>query len=253
MNDPLWHTLREDVDIDGNNVLHLASYQLNHMPWHVHGSVMQMQYEALWFKYVKDNMPAHLCYQINKEGKTPDEIFSEEHEKLLKESNDWLRDASGSHAVVAALIVSVTHAASSTVPGGTDDAGKPRLRGKLAFDIFVFSVLVSFCSSISSLVAFVAVLSSRKQPVDYLRSLPLKLCFGMTTFYLSVVSLLVSFCAATFFELDQRIKQKISPYALMLIPLWLYTYEQIPLYWNLLKSTCSSEPLPRYVGDNVTM
>ncbi|XP_054783979.1 uncharacterized protein LOC129290941 [Prosopis cineraria] len=252
-NHPLWHILREDVDSEGNNVLHMASLLLHHMPRHVHGSVMQMQYEALWFKYVKDSMPAYLSSQINDDHNTPDEVFAKEHKDLLKESNEWLKDTSGSYAIVAALIVSVTYAASFTVPGGTDDTGKPILRGQLAFNVFAFSVLVAFCSSITSLAAFVAVFSSRKQAIDYLRSLPLKLCFGLTAFYLSVVSLLVSFCAAHFFELDQRIKHKISPYAMMLIPLCLYTFEQIPLYWNLLKTTCSNEPQPRYVGDNVAM
>ncbi|XP_028763201.1 uncharacterized protein LOC114721540 [Neltuma alba] len=198
-------------------------------------------------------MPAHLSSQENKDGDTPDEIFAEQHKDLLKESNEWIKDTSGSYAIVAALIVSVTYATSYTVPGGTDDDGSPHLRGRLTFDIFVFSVLVSFCSSITSLAAFVAVFSSRKKPVDYLRSLHLKLCFGLTTFCLSVVSMLVSFCAAHFFELDHRIKQKISLYALVLIPLCLYTYEQIPLYWNLLRTTLAKEPRPRYVGDNVTM
>ncbi|KAK4278652.1 hypothetical protein QN277_016473 [Acacia crassicarpa] len=254
MKHPLWHNLRGAVDMDGNNVLHMASFLLQHMPRQIHGSVMQMQYEALWFQYVKESMPDYMSYQENKEGDTPDEIFAKEHKDLLKESNEWIKDTSGSYAIVSALIVSVTYATSYTVPGGTNETGKPNLRGQLAFDIFVFSILVSFCSSITSLAAFVAVFSSRKQPVDYLRSLPLKLCFGLTTFYLSVVSMLVSFCAAHFFELDQRImKHKISPYALALVPLCLYTYEQIPLYWNLLRTTLVKEPQPRYVGDNVTM
>ncbi|XP_028790150.1 uncharacterized protein LOC114746131, partial [Neltuma alba] len=50
MNHPLWHSLVEAVDINGNNVLHMASFLLHHMPRQIHGPVMQMQYEALWFK-----------------------------------------------------------------------------------------------------------------------------------------------------------------------------------------------------------
>lgn len=50
MEHPLWDTLVEEVDACGNNVLHMAAFLPKHMPWEVHGSALQMQYEAKWFQ-----------------------------------------------------------------------------------------------------------------------------------------------------------------------------------------------------------
>ncbi|KAF7814038.1 ankyrin repeat-containing protein ITN1 isoform X3 [Senna tora] len=255
MGHSLWGTLSQSVDANGNNVLHMAAFLPKHMPWQIHGSAMQMQYEAKWYEYVKENVPAYLSSQENKDGDTPAEVFAERHKDLLKDSNEWVKDTSGSYSIVAALTAGVTYATSYTVPGGTDGTtGKPILQGHTAYNIFVVSVLVSFCFSITSLAAFLAVYSSRKQPTDYRRGLPLKLCLGLTSFFVSIVSMLVSFCAAHSFELDPRIKHEVSPwYSLILIPLCFYTVAQIPLYWDLLEASFTSVPHPKYVGENVPM
>ena len=45
-----WLVLREKVDVDGNNALHLAAKQSQYTANGIRGSVMQMQWEVMWFE-----------------------------------------------------------------------------------------------------------------------------------------------------------------------------------------------------------
>ncbi|KAI9102929.1 hypothetical protein K1719_023368 [Acacia pycnantha] len=255
MEHPLWHSLVEEVDADGNNVLHMAAFLPKHMPWDVYGSALQMQYEAKWFQYVKERVPPYLYANENKAGDTPEEVYVAEHKKLLKESNEWIRDASSSYSIVATLTAGVTYATSYTVPGGTnDDTGRPPLEGQFALNVFLIAIFISFCFSITSLGGFLAIYSSRKQPDDFRRNLPLKLCFACTSFYVAIVSMMVSFCAAHSLEVDPRMKAKVYPmYSLIVMPLLFYAVAQIPLYWDLMKASFKKAPQPRYVGESITV
>ncbi|XP_028790148.1 uncharacterized protein LOC114746127 [Neltuma alba] len=255
MKHPLWDSLIEDVDADGNNVLHMAAFLPKHMPWEVYGSALEMQYEAKWFQYMKEHVPPYLYAMENKEGDTPEEIFVAEHKKLLKESNEWMKDTSSSYSIVAALTAGVTYATSYTVPGGTNDTtGRPPLEGQRALNVFLIAILVSFCFSTASLAAFLAVYSSRKQPDDFRRNLPLKLCFALTSFYVAIVSMIVSFVAAHSLEVDPKMKAKLFPmYSLIFLPLLFYTLAQIPLYWDLVRASFKKVPQPRYVGESLTI
>ena len=60
-------------------------------------------------------MPQHFCYQINKEGKSPKEIFNSTHEELVKKGGEWLNKTSESCSVVSALIATVAFAASASI------------------------------------------------------------------------------------------------------------------------------------------
>lgn len=196
-------------------------------------------------------MPPYLNSQRNKEGKTPEEIFAAHHKDLVKQGNKWLKDTSSSYSIVAALTAGVTYSTSYTVPGGTDnDSGKPILQGQPAFSLFSISALISFCLSVTSLAAFLAIYSSRMQPKDFQRSLPLKLLFGLTSFFICVITMLVSFCAAHSFELDHN--YKVNPwYSITLVPLCFYAGAQIALYWDLLRASLTTVPKPNQVGEDV--
>ncbi|KAF7814044.1 ankyrin repeat-containing protein NPR4 [Senna tora] len=226
------------------------------MPWEIHGSAMQMQWEVKWFQYVKENMPPYLNSQRNKAGHTPEEIFAEHHKDLVKQGNKWLKDTSSSYSIVAALTAGVTYSTSYTVPGGNDqDDGKPIFQGQPAFTLFAISALISFCLSVSSLAAFLAIYSSRMQPRDFQRSLPLKLLFGLTSFFICVITMLVSFCAAHSFELGSYNNgsehKVIAWYGITLLPLCFYSAAQVPLYWDLLRASLTTVPKPNQVGEDV--
>lgn len=203
---------------------------------------------------MKEITPPYLSSQRNKKGKTPEEIFAKKHKALVKDAKNWLKDTSSSYSIVAALTAGVTYSTSYSVPGGTeDDSGKPILQSHPAFKLFSISALISFCLSITSLAAFLGIYSSRMQPRDFRKSLPLKLLLGLSSFFVSVVTMLVSFCAAHSFELeDYRKKDKVNPwYAIALLPLCFYAVAQIPLYWDLLKASFTEVPKPNKVGEDV--
>ncbi|KAI3929077.1 hypothetical protein MKW92_028490, partial [Papaver armeniacum] len=43
-------------------------------------------------------------FKRNKKGETAQFVFSEEHKKLVKEGEDWMKDTSGSCMIVTAMI-----------------------------------------------------------------------------------------------------------------------------------------------------
>ncbi|XP_028799260.1 uncharacterized protein LOC114754634 [Neltuma alba] len=239
-----WLVLREKLDVDGNNALHLAAKQSKYTARGIRGSVMQMQWEVMWFEYVKENMPPYFISQPNKKGETPGEIFTNEHMKLINECNDSVKDTCTSYIVAATF---VTGSAFSACFQDIDGFGHT----------FSICVLISFLSSMSSLATFLAIYLSRKvQPRGFRRSLPLKLCLGIISFLASLVSMLVSFYAALSHDFEPKEKYKpIISYGIILLPVALvYAFAQFPLYWHVLKFSLTKVPNPRIVEeDNISL
>lgn len=196
-------------------------------------------------QYVKDSMPPHFFPRSNKNGKTAKELFSVSHKTLVKEGGEWLNNTSQSCSVVAALIATVAFATSSTVPGGVkQDSGTPTLENQPAFDIFAITSLIALCCSITAVVMFLAILTSRHQERDFHKDLPRKLLIGLTSLFVSIASMLVSFCAGHFFELKDKLKYAAFPvYAVTCLPVTFFAAAQFPLYFDLLWA--ASKKVPR--------
>ena len=62
-------------------------------------------------------MPENYFVCYNKEGETPEEIFTRDHEKLVKTGSEWMTKTAESFSVIAALIATVAFATSTTLPG----------------------------------------------------------------------------------------------------------------------------------------
>ncbi|KAK4283810.1 hypothetical protein QN277_000722 [Acacia crassicarpa] len=65
---------------------------------------MQMQWEILWFEYVKESMPPYFISQPNKKGETPGEIFTNEHMNLINDCDNTVKDMCGSYMVASTLV-----------------------------------------------------------------------------------------------------------------------------------------------------
>ncbi|CAL1389823.1 unnamed protein product [Linum trigynum] len=236
------------VDNRGNSALHLAAALGHHKPWRIPGAALQMQWEIKWYEFVKNSMPYNFFIRHNKEGKTPRDIFSEEHADLVKSGGEWLISTSESCSVVAALIATVAFATSSTVPGGVEPDGKPTLEGQPAFHIFAISSLVALCFSVTSLVMFLSILTSRFQEKDFGRDLPRKLLIGLSSLFVSIAAVLVSFCAGHFFVLRDELKYAAYPvYALTCLPVSFFAVAQFPLYVDLVRATFQRVPRGSYM------
>ena len=152
-------------------------------------------------------MPPHFFVKYNKKGQTPKDIFTDTHKDLVKDGSEWLGKTSESCSVVAALIETVAFATSSTVPGGVKEGvGVPTLEGKPAFNIFAISSLIALCSSVTALVFFLSILTSRYQEEDFAMDLPRKLLLGLTSLFTSIASILHSFCSGHFFVLKDDLR-----------------------------------------------
>ncbi|KAH0644740.1 hypothetical protein KY284_032624 [Solanum tuberosum] len=77
----------------------------------VSGAALQMQKEILWFTEVEKIVPPIYHKLRNNDGKTPKELFTEEHKLLLKEGERWMKDAVNSCMIVATLTATMVFVA----------------------------------------------------------------------------------------------------------------------------------------------
>ncbi|XP_058739016.1 uncharacterized protein LOC131610936 [Vicia villosa] len=194
------------VNNNGDTMLHLAAYTSfeRKNTWKISGAVMQMTLEIKWYEYIKNLVPEHFNILANKKGKIPSEIFEEQHTELLKENVDWLKNTTESYSVVAALIAGVAFATSGSVPGGNQPTGEPALKGQHGFEVFAITSLIGLYFSVSALIMFLSILTSRKEVEQFRLNLPMKLLFGLSSLFVSIVSMFVSFCAGHFFVLTDK-------------------------------------------------
>ncbi|KAL7200687.1 hypothetical protein ACSBR1_032587 [Camellia fascicularis] len=156
---------------------------------------------------------------------------------------EWLMKTSDSCTIVAALIATVASATSVSVPGGTKGHGEPVLGREPMFEIFSFSSLGTLCFSLTAVVMFLAILTSRHQPTDFGCILPTKLLIGLTALFLSIASVLVSFCGEHFFIVRDILKDaKAVEYVVAVIPVLVFAIAQFPLYFKLIWATMNKVP-----------
>ncbi|KAI3950816.1 hypothetical protein MKW92_005481 [Papaver armeniacum] len=180
----------------------------------------------------------------NKNGNPAQFVFSEEHKDLLKEGEDWLKDTSGSCMIVAALIATVAFAAAFTVPGGniSDNNsalnGTPVFLGQTSFTLFAVADALALFSSITSVLMFLAIYTSRYSEIDFLKSLPQKLIFGLATLFISMVAILVAFGASLFIVVGNKFVQASVPIIVFsCCPLALFAWLQLPLFVEMVRHT----------------
>lgn len=236
------------VDSQGNSALHLAAKLGDHKPWLIPGAALQMQWELKWYQFVKGSMPPNFFPRYNKEGKTSKVMFCETHCELVKSGEEWLTNTSESCSLVAALIATVAFATSATVPGGNDqNKGIPLLHGRPAFNVFAIASLIALCCSVTSLVMFLSILTSRFQAKDFGSNLPTKLLLGLSSLFVSIAAMLVSFCAGHYFVLSDKLQYAALPvYAVTCLPVTLFAIAQFPLYVDLVWATIKTVPTRSY-------
>ncbi|XP_034690191.1 uncharacterized protein LOC117917860 isoform X2 [Vitis riparia] len=232
------------VDRNGNSALHLAAMVPDNRPWLIPGAALQMQWEVLWYEYVKRSMPPHFFPSHNKFNETAKQIFTRDHKDMVQKGKEWLGSTATSCSVVATLIATVGFATSSAVPGGTrEGSGKPNLEQQPAFHIFAVSSLIALCFSVTSTVMFLAILTSRHQESDFGQDLPIKLLIGLTSLFISILSILVTFCAGHFFLLKDELSVAALPvYAVTCLPATFFALAQLPLYIDLIWATFRKVP-----------
>ncbi|XP_073048278.1 uncharacterized protein [Primulina eburnea] len=188
------------VDTQGNNIMHLAGRlapqnQLNLLP----GAALQMQREVLWFKEVEKLVKPSHRNEKNHQGQTPHDVFISEHQGLMKEGEKMMKQMAKSCMLVAMLIATVVFTTAFTVPGGYNNAGTPSLQNKRFFIVFPMSEAVATLSSLTSMLMFLSILTSRYAEDDFLDSLPFWMVIGVASLFVSIAAMMVSFCTCLIF------------------------------------------------------
>ncbi|KAL0288293.1 UNVERIFIED_CONTAM: hypothetical protein Scaly_2736400 [Sesamum calycinum] len=166
-------------------------------------------------------------------------VFTEEHKMLKEEGEKWMKDTANSCMIATALIVTVMFAAAITVPGGNNNtSGFPIFSGNSAFIVFAISDAVSLFTSATSLLMFLAILTSRYAEQDFLYVLPKRLIVGLGTLFLSISSMMVAFSATLYLVFGRKEAWVLIPVgALACFPITSFALLQFPLLVDLIYST----------------
>ncbi|KAI7729699.1 hypothetical protein M8C21_031092 [Ambrosia artemisiifolia] len=224
----------------GNNILHLAgklapSSVLNKIT----GAALQLQRELQWREEVKNLV---LPKDINKENnfkETPDMIFTREHKNLVQEGEQWMKTTAESCSIAAALITTIVFAAVITVPGGNNqEKGTPLFEKESAFIVFAISDAIALFSSLTALMVFLSILTTRFAEKDFLFSLPRRLFIGLFSLLLSTAAMMVAFSATLYLVFSDEKLWILAPICgLAIIPIAFFVGLQFPLMVDLFRST----------------
>ncbi|KAJ8444787.1 hypothetical protein Cgig2_032112 [Carnegiea gigantea] len=204
------HLVTRYIDPNGNNILHLAGQlpSLDRLNL-VSGAALQVQCELQWFQEVKKFVPPSQKEAKNKDGKTPKMVFRDAHQKLMKDGAQWMKTTATSCTVAAALIATVAFAAVIHAPEGNNREDPVTLS---AFGVFAVTDAVSLFSSVTAILMFLSILTSRYSQEDFLYALPRGLIFGLSMLFISILTMMAAFAAAIILVFG-RVK------AVILIPL----------------------------------
>ncbi|KAL2322742.1 hypothetical protein Fmac_027121 [Flemingia macrophylla] len=230
------------IDESQNTTSHLAARFASSQLATISGAAFKMQKELQWFKEVeKWDHPLHKELK-NEDGKTPWQLFREEHEPLLEEAKNWMKDTSNSCMLVATLIATVVFAASITVPGGNNqEKGFPIYLSDNTFMVFVVSDTFALFSSMVSLLMFLSILTAHYAEEDFLKRLPERIILGLASLFFAIVNTMIAFGAALHLLLRDRLKWVAIPIALLAcVPAALFARLQLPLFMQMIISTYGS-------------
>ncbi|XP_072092094.1 uncharacterized protein [Arachis hypogaea] len=239
-------------DVFNNNMLHLAaalgpSSYLDSRS----NAALQMQRELHWYKAVKDIVHPKCKEAKNVDGKKPRELFTKNHESLVKEGENWARDTARSFTIVGTLIITIMFAAAFSASGGRDsDTGVPtllRLR-KRAFKVFILADAISLITSSSSVLIFIWILTSRYAENDFLWKLPVKFLAGLLTLFVSVTSMMIAFGAALYMMLKGHRGIIMAVVSLAVVPVLVLIPTLLFLSFEIFISTWRSSLLPDKKG-----
>jgi len=190
----------------------------------------------------------------NDEGKKPGEIFLETHKELMKDGEKWAKETAGTFAIVGVLVITVMFAAVFTVPGGYhQETGVPIFINQKAFNVFIIADIISLFASIIAVLIYVDIQTSRYAEIDFLERLPTKIMAGLGFLSLSLVSMMVAFCAALAIVL-QKSREYQSLFAAMAVlvgvPFYLLLPSQLRLVLENLQFLTSNPISVRQLSAN---
>ncbi|CAN1773273.1 Ankyrin repeat-containing protein NPR4 [Linum perenne] len=230
------------VDKDKNTMLHLAGMLSPDAKLsHISGAALQMQREIQWFLEVERIINPMYKDNTNSNNETARQIFTRTHKDLASAGEKWMKETASSSTVVGALIITIMFTAAFTIPGGNNqETGIPILLHEKAFKIFMISDSISLFAASTSVLMFLGILTSRYAEADFLWSLPTKLVIGLSTLFISIAAMMVTFCATVMIAMDKRLEYVVPIILLASVPVSLFMLLQFPLLVQIFRSTYGS-------------
>ncbi|XP_042953581.1 uncharacterized protein LOC122290105 isoform X6 [Carya illinoinensis] len=203
------------------------------------GAALQMQRELQWFKAVEKIVDPKDKEKRNiNEHFTPQELFTKNHENMMKEGEKWMKNTARSCTVVGALIVTIMFAVTFTIPGGNEqDTGLPIFLKKNSFRVFMISDALSFFLSSTSVLMFLGILTSRYTEDDFLEYLPRQMIIGLFTLFCSIATMMITFASALLIILHEQLRISIPLICLGGVPVILFLWIQFPILKDMIIST----------------
>lgn len=175
---------------------------------------------------------------LNNDNMTPRMVFTEAHKDLVDEGETWMKDTSSSSTVVGALVVTMAFAAAFTVPGGNNNNGLPLFLDDPVFLIFMVSDAIALFASTTSVLMFLAILTSRYAEEDFFYALPKRMMIALVSLFLSLATTMIAFGATLALVLRDEIPWIAAPVILFaMVPVTLFAMLQFPLLVELFYST----------------
>ncbi|MED6179827.1 hypothetical protein PIB30_004471 [Stylosanthes scabra] len=141
----------QEVDNEGNNVLHLAGKLEAKGRYGTINHVLIFS-EELWFKEVGKIVPPEFITMQNKEKMTPKDLFHKEHRELTDKALSELNEMANNFLVVATLVVTLGISAALTIRTNNIQGQTPLLGEKIWYIIFILSVAVGVAAGALSIV-----------------------------------------------------------------------------------------------------
>ncbi|KAL8241213.1 hypothetical protein R6Q59_014568 [Mikania micrantha] len=177
--------------------------------------------------------------QRNMLGKTPATVFTETHENLAREGEQWMKDRANSGIIVATLIATIVFTSAITVPGGSNgNNGLPIFSNKQAFIVFAVSDALALFMSASSMLMFLGILTARYAVQDFLYSLPKRLIIALITLFLSIIFMMISFTSILYLVFGDEKRWVLGLVSsLATIPVLLFALMQFNPLLDIISST----------------
>jgi len=164
------------------------------------------------FQAVKEIVPRVYIKTKNIQNEVAHDLFTKEHDNLRKEGEKWMKETATACMLVSTLIATVVFAAAFTLPGGNDTGGDiktlgfPTFRKEFWFEVFIISDSVALLSSVTSIMIFLSILTSRYAEASFQTTLPTKLMLGLLALFVSIISMVLAFTATLILIRDQEPK-----------------------------------------------
>ncbi|XP_060959718.1 uncharacterized protein LOC133030826 [Cannabis sativa] len=239
-------------EISGNNLLHIAALKPPHSRLRsIVGSALQMREQILRFQEVRNIVIPSLRNKMNLSGQTPQDLFTEKHNNLMKDSEKWMKKNANICLLVATIIVTIIFQAKSDISSSGDEntncdisrdqkANSSNIESSIVKNILLISNTIAMSSSSIAVMLNLFIIISRFSEDELFRPLPIAFIAGIISLYISITFKMTSFCL-TFFIGTKSLAIRIFTCFLELLPVNLFPYLVYPIFIDLLNMTFFSK------------